>query len=343
MKFQNVVIENYGYHLPDEYLTSDQMEEMLSPLYNRLKLPQGRLELMTGIRKRGLWPSGTLPSDLSTKAINHLLSRSDFEKSDVDMLINSSVCRDFLEPSTASIIHGNIGFKESTTIFDLSNACLGMINSWVVAASMIEQGIIKRAIVVSGENSGPLLEATIKELNTNTDITRKTVKKYFANLTIGSTAVAYSICHKSLCPNGHQIIGGATMTDSSANKLCQGDGNPNSLVMETDSEELLKHGKALAKKTWESSKLHHGLNEEDIDLVIGHQVGKAHKEIVLGHLGLNDRPTYDTFTELGNTGSSALPITLALRNEEQEIAKNSNIALIGIGSGLSSIALGVKW
>ena len=343
LKFNNVVIEDYGYYLPEEYLSSAQLEEMLSPLYKRLKLPEGRLELMTGIEKRGIWANGTLPSSLSTKAIENLLNKGNVDKFEVDMLINSSVCRDFLEPSTASIIHGNIGFKNNTTIFDLSNACLGMVNAWVVIASMIEQGLIKRAIVVSGENAGPLLTATINELNTNTDITRKSLKKYFANLTIGSAAVAYSLCHCDLCPTGHQLLGGATMTDSSANKLCTGDGDPNSLVMETDSEELLKYGKSLAKKSWEESKKHHGLSENEIDLVIGHQVGKAHKEIVLKNLGLQDRPTFDTFHELGNTGSSALPITLALKNDREKIKKESNIALIGIGSGLSSISMGVKW
>jgi 3-oxoacyl-[acyl-carrier-protein] synthase-3 len=46
---------------------------------------------------------------------------------------------------------------------------------------------------------------------------------------------------------------------------------------------------------------------------------------------------------LGNTGSSALPITLMMASEQGAIEKNDKIALLGIGSGLSSIMLGVKW
>ena len=343
MKFNNVVIEDYGLYLPEEKISSEKMEELLSPIYKRLKLPQGRLELMTGIKERGVWPSGTLPSDLSANAARDLFNKGNVNKDDIDLLIHSSVCRNFLEPSTASIVHGNLELNDECTIFDLSNACLGMVNSWVVAANMIESGQIKKALIVSGENGGPLLEETIKRLNEDETITRKSIKKYFANLTIGSAAVAYVLTHKDLCPNGHKLVSGAVMTDSTANKLCQGDGDPNSLFMETDSEKLLKHGKKLAKNTWAKAKQRLDWTEKEIDLVIGHQVGKAHKEIVLGELNLNKRPTFDTFPFLGNTGSAALPVTLALKNDREGIQKGQKIVLVGIGSGLSSIVLGVEW
>lgn len=343
MKFNNVVIQSYGHYLPEEKISSQKMESLLEPIYKRLRLPEGRLELMTGISERGIWPVGTLPSDLSSNAAEDLFAKGEVKRDEIDLLIHSSVCRNFLEPSTASIIHGNLKLNPECTIFDLSNACLGMVNSWVVAANMIEQGIIKKALIVSGENGGPLLEETIKRLNSDETITRKSIKKYFANLTIGSAAVAYVLTHKDLCPNGHKIVGGAVMTDSTANKLCQGDGDPNSLFMETDSEKLLEHGKELALKTWQKASEKLNWKADDIDLVIGHQVGKAHKEIVLSKLGLHKRPTFDTFPFLGNTGSAALPVTLALKNDKEEIEKGSKIALVGIGSGLSSIVLGVEW
>ncbi len=52
MRYQHVCIESLGYTLPDEIVTSDEIEARLSPLYERLRLPQGRLELITGIRER---------------------------------------------------------------------------------------------------------------------------------------------------------------------------------------------------------------------------------------------------------------------------------------------------
>ena len=47
MRFQQVCIESLGYVLPGEILTSDALEQKLASLYSRLRLPSGRLELMT--------------------------------------------------------------------------------------------------------------------------------------------------------------------------------------------------------------------------------------------------------------------------------------------------------
>ncbi|MBC7538176.1 MAG: 3-oxoacyl-ACP synthase III [Bacteriovorax sp.] len=343
MKFSNVVIESFAYSISDEIMTSNMIEEKLAPLYQKLKLPEGRLELMTGIQSRRVWASGTRPSDLSTLAAKKLFLKSNFKKEDVDLLIHASVCRDFLEPATASVVHANLGLSRKAMIFDLSNACLGVINAIVVAGNMIENGQIKSALIVSGENGGPLLENTIRELLNNPNIDRKTIKKYIANLTIGSAATALLITHRDFAPEGHAILGGAVETDSSANHLCRGDGNTHSLVMETDSEELLKYGVILAKSTWQGLMTELSWNNNTPDLVLTHQVGTAHEKLSLESLELTHIKTYKTYPFLGNTGSSALPITLMMAHDDEKIKKGDKIALLGIGSGLSSIMLGVQW
>lgn len=343
MKFNNVVIESFAYALSDDTLSSDKIEERLAPLYQKLKLPEGRLELMTGIKERRVWPLGTRPSDLSTAAAKKLFLKSTILKEDIDLIIHASVCRDFLEPATASVVHANLGLSKKAMIFDLSNACLGVINAIVVAAAMIENNQIKSALIVSGENGGPLLENTINELLNNSSIDRKNIKKYIANLTIGSAATAILITHKSLAPDAPKILGGAVETDSSANHLCRGDGNTHSLVMETDSEELLKYGVALAKSTYQQMLSELSWTQNTPDLALTHQVGIAHEKMSLESLELTHKKTFKTYPFLGNTGSSALPITLMMADESGLIKKGDNIALLGIGSGLSSIMLGVQW
>lgn len=343
MKFSNVVIESYAYALCDEVMTSTMIEDRLAPLYQKLKLPEGRLELMTGITTRRVWPLGTRPSELSTIASEKLFLKSKIKREEVDLLIHASVCRDFLEPATASVVHANLGLSPGAMIFDLSNACLGVINAIVVAGNMIENGQIKCALIVSGENGGPLLEHTIQELLSNPTIDRKNIKKYIANLTIGSAATAILLTHKSRSPHSPQILGGAVLTDSSANHLCRGDGNTHSLVMETDSEELLKYGIALAKSTWQLMRNELSWSNDTPDLVLTHQVGVAHEKLTFESLELTHLRTYKTYPFLGNTGSSALPITLMMAAEEGKINKGERVALLGIGSGLSSIMLGVQW
>jgi acyl-CoA:acyl-CoA alkyltransferase len=349
MNFENVVIAGVEAYLPETILTSDEIESQLSVLYTGLKLPEGRLELMTGIKERRVWPNGTRPSSLSIKAAENLFQRYpqlNHVRSEIDLLIHSSVCRDFLEPSTASVVHAGLNLSPHAMIFDLSNACLGMVNSMVVAAHMIERGQIKYALIVSGENGGPLLKETIRSLNekfSRGEINRKTIKKYFANLTIGSAATAILLSHKDLFPHAPKVLGGVVQTDSSANVLCSGDGNPHQLMMETDSEQLMVKGVALAKTNWELAKKNLHWNEEDIDWVLTHQVGKAHEELTLQSLNLSHKKSHRTYPFLGNTGSSALPVTLHSLIRENLMQPGEKLALMGIGSGLTSIILGVEW
>lgn len=343
IKFKNVVLEDFSYFLPDNIMTSEAIENELQEVYQRLKLPLGRLEMMSGIKARRFWPNGTLPSDLSTAAARKILDKNSCYSQSIDLLIHASVCRDFLEPSTASVVHSNLELGPECMIFDLSNACLGMISSLYQAASLIELGAIKRALIVSGENGGPLLWETINHLKNDSSMTRKKIKKYIANLTIGSAASALLLSHRSLAPQAPQILGGAWCNDTTANKLCRGDGNPHSLMMETHSEELLHHGIALAKKTWEKTKRALDISTEDISLVIAHQVGIAHEKLTMEAMGLAHRPTHISYDHFGNTGSSAISLTLCLAQEAQKIHKNDLVLFAGIGSALASHFIGVKW
>jgi 3-oxoacyl-[acyl-carrier-protein] synthase III len=352
MKYQNTALLGLASHLPSKVVSSDDIESQLARVYGELKLPQGRLELMTGIKERRVWPRGTRPSDLATAAAEKLFHEKVIKREEVDLLIFASVCRDFLEPSSASVVHANLGLPEKAMIFDLSNACLGVINAIVVASEMIERGSIKKALIVSGENGGPLLEETIDQLHKKLDqgeLNRKSIKKYIANLTIGSAATAVFLGRADEAKENNSALAlldhAVVKTDSSANILCQGDGSPHGLMMETDSEKLMEKGVALADATWREFKKESGWLESDLGWVLTHQVGKAHEELTLRTLNCFEVPTYRTYPHYGNTGSSALPLTLErlLANPTQGPKAQDRVALMGIGSGLTSIILGLNW
>ena len=104
-----------------------------------------------------------------------------------------------MEPATASYVHRLMGLGPKTQILDISNACLGFLNALILAGSLIETGQIRRAILVAGENGAPLVDKTIELLNEG-PYDRKSIKPFFANLTIGAGAVAWSITRRDLAP-----------------------------------------------------------------------------------------------------------------------------------------------
>ena len=339
MKFNHVRLHSTGFVEPPEYLTSTDIETKLSSLYERAKLPEGRLELQTGIRRRGFWPVKTRPSTIATEAAEKCLKN--FPREKIDILIHASVCRDFLEPATAAQVHRNLRLSPHTMISDLSNACLGVLSSILMSGQMIESGAIKSALIVSGENAGPLMEETLKHLLNDPLMDRKRIKPFMASLTIGSAGVAVLLTHESLAPGAPKIIGGTTLTDSESVELCQGDGNTGGLMMETDSEALLKAGVKLARENWEKTKSLLGWSIPD--KIIPHQVGTAHRLAFLETLGLPLDRDFETFREFGNTGSAALPLTLMKADAAGFFKKGDKVALLGIGSGLTSTMLGVEW
>jgi 3-oxoacyl-[acyl-carrier-protein] synthase-3 len=348
MRYTDVCIESIAYELPKQVVTSAEIEARLSPLYDRLQLPYGRLELMSGIRERRFWDDGVNPSDAAAMAGRKALEQARIGGGEIECLINCSVSRDFLEPATASVVHERLKISPQAAIFDISNACLGMLNGMVTLGNMIALGQIKRGLLVAGENGKPLVDTTIRQLLADPTMTRKKFKDAFASLTIGSGAAAIVMTHASLSKTGHALNGGAVRTDSEQNHLCRGsadmglaaDSRPE---MSTQSEELLHRGCALAGLTWMDFKKELGWNDADVSKTFCHQVGIAHRRLLFETLKLDPAIDFPTVEFLGNMGSVSLPITMALSIEAANVKRAEKLALLGIGSGLNCMMLGVTW
>lgn len=344
MRFSHTCIESLATALPDEILSSAEIERRLAPLYERLRLPEGRLELMTGIKERRIWPEGTRPSDASAAAGRAALARSGIAADQVELFIHSAVCRDMLEPATASFAHRKIGLPPGAQIFDVSNACLGFLNALTIAAGMIESGQIRCALIVSGENSRPLVQQTLRTL-LEQPLDRNGIKPFFANLTIGSGAVGAVVCHEDLVKGRpHRLLGGTARAATVHSELCQGDNHgADSLAMQTDAEALLIAGVELARETWREFSAITGWDAVTTDRFICHQVGSTHRRKLYEALGLDLAKDFSTFETLGNTGSVALPATLSSAIESGAVGEGNKVGLLGIGSGLNCLMLALEW
>ena len=78
------------------------------------------------------------------------------------------------------------------------------------------------------------------------------------------------------------------------------------------------------------------------ELIVTHQVGKAHTQAVFKALQLDLGKNYSTFETLGNCGSASLPTTYTMACEENNECLSQKSVLLGIGSGLSSVMLSLN-
>lgn len=344
MRYQNVCLESVAYVLPDQVVSSADIETRLAPLYERLHLPEGRLELISGIRERRVCEPGVRPSALAAAAGAKALAKAGLPASAMEALLFCSVCRDFMEPASSTVVHQRLGLPDAAMNFDISNACLGLMSGVVTLANMIELGQVRSGLLVSGENSRALLEGTIHELLHNPSLTRKDIKAHFASLTIGSAGAAVVLSHRSASRTGHRLLGGASWSNTSGNALCQGDGGVlGSLQMLTDSESLLREGVAVAGKTWARAKEELGWDESTAGLYCCHQVGRTHRDQLFQALGLDSARDFSIFETTGNCGSASWPMTLAMAEEQGRPAAGGRIGLLGIGSGINCMMLGLEW
>lgn len=299
---------------------------------------------MSGIRQRRLWPDGTRPSEAAALAGKEVLANGNISPNEVDCLIFTSVCRDMMEPATAAFVHDRLGLGSRCMLFDISNACLGFLDGMVMLANMIELGQVNNGLVLSGETAESLIGSTIESLLRDHTLTRKTIKPAFASLTIGSGSMGLFMKRAEKNRGEIRLVHGSWRANTQYSNLCHGgQADRDTTLMETNSEELLHRGVETAESTWLDFSSKAGWSADDVDCFFCHQVGSAHAKMLFDKLRLDTEKNFETLEEMGNVGSVSAPITMAMAIEQGVFSKGHKGALLGIGSGINCLMLGVEW
>src|SRR5439155_10602577 len=118
----------------------------------------------------------------------------------VDALLYAGVCREQLEPATACGVAASLGVSPGAAVYDISNACLGVLNGMLDIANRIELGQIRAGLVVSCETAREINEIMIERLlaTRSMDLYRNSL----ATLTGGSGAVGVLLTDGSFAQSG---------------------------------------------------------------------------------------------------------------------------------------------
>jgi 3-oxoacyl-[acyl-carrier-protein] synthase-3 len=382
MKYNRVHLESFGYELPPVVVSTAELESRLAPIYKALKMAPGQLELLTGINERRWWEPNYPISLGAAAAAKKALAAADVSADEIDVLIYAGVCREQFEPATACAVANELKINPNASIFDLSNACLGVLNGIVEVANKIELGQAKAGLVVSAETAREINENMIDQMvrTKSVELFRESV----ATLTGGSGAVAVLVVSEELSrEKRRKLLGGVTQNAPQHNGLCRwglqsvlpaaagrvfgpgaaalvqrGVEGAGALVqkgvdfgmrhvmipfMETHAGEVLKYGVELGLRTWQSFLTKFGWRGDHFDKVICHQVGAGHREAVLKAIGVPPEKDFSTFEYLGNIGTVSLPITAAIAEEREFLKAGDRVGFLGIGSGLNCLMLGLEW
>ena len=338
MLFQHVAIAGLAHIDAPRRLSSDEINVRLKPTLDRLGIKTDVLGDIAGIHARYLWEDNVQASDVATLAGVKALADAGIDPDKVGLLVNTSVSRDYLEPSTASIVSGNLGVGEDCQNFDVANACLAFINGMDIAARMIERGEIDYALVVDGETANLVYEKSLERMAAP-DVTEQQFRDEMAALTLGCGAAAMVMSRSELTPDAPRYKGGVTKSATQWNHLCRG----NLDRMVTDTRMLLIEGLKLAQKTFVAAKVALGWAVDELDQFVIHQVSQPHTQAVVKAFGIDPKKVMTIFGEHGNIGPASVPIVLSKLKELGRLKKGDRIALLGIGSGLNCSMAEVEW
>ncbi len=338
MRFSRVSIASVAAIDAPHRVSSSALEERLAPLFRRLSMPNGIIASLSGILERRFWDEGVVPSDVAAQAGEEALRRANVARERIGAVISTSVCRDFIEPSVACLVHRNLGLPSECLNFDLGNACLGFVNGMDLVANLIERGDIEFGLVVDGEGSRHAVGATIDKLNSVGDA--RAFADNFATLTLGSGAAAMVLGRSDLVGEaGHRYTGSVSLAATEHNQLCRGqiDG------MITDGQKLLVAGVELAQRTFARACEVFGWTPAALGEVVIHQVSRHHTERLAGALGIDLSKIHAIYPQHGNVGPASVPMVLAKAEEAGRLTRGERVALMGIGSGLNCAMAEIVW
>ena len=333
-RFSNTAILSVAAVDAPEVVTSDDFDARLAGTYERTGMRPGLLQDVAGVQERRWWPEGVSFVDAAVMAGRQALEESGVPADRIGLLIDTSVCKEYLEPSAAVSVHHALGLPSACLNFDLANACLGFVNGMQIAAMMIDAGQIDYALVVDGEGSRVPQERTLARLS-GEEATAVDVYDNFATLTLGSGGAAMVLGRADAHPDGHRLVGGVARAATQHHTLCVGDLDS----MRTDTRALLEAGLAHSEDTWKEAQ--HEFDWSDMDCYVIHQISLVHTAAMCARLGIDAGRAPLTFPTRGNIGPASVPFTLALQQES--LSKGDKVLCMGIGSGINASCLEIAW
>lgn len=290
----------------------------------------------TGIERRRVSDKSVCSSDLCVASAEKLLSDLGWAREDVDAIVFVTQTPDYVLPATSNIIQDRLGLKEGCFALDISLGCSGWVYAFNVLAALMQNGSIKRGLVLAGDTilkfCSPQDKSTYPLFG---DAGTVTALEYDEN------ATPIRFCMNSDGRGCEAIIirdGGyrnVATTDSFAD-VQQGDGIVrNRTNLELDGMSVFSFGISKAPQVVKQLSEKYDVNLEEVDLFTFHQANKFMNEKIRKKLKLEPEKVPYSLRDFGNTSCSSIPLTLVTQCCERLRTESVKHIACGFGVGLS--------
>lgn len=331
-------IISVGYALPQKEVKTKDIERELG-LKERLGIPYGLLERLTGCQAHREAPPETNASDLATEASRQALDRAQLSARDIDLVIFCACCHDVPEPATANIVQEKLG-ADRAHVFDIKNACNAFLNGIDIADSLIACGKATTALIATGEVTSKFVDKNIKK--------RDDLQLKGAGLTLGDGGGAVILQKNDTAEHG--LVSTRFKSDGRYWRLAVvGEGgtmyprDPSRGYFWSDSEKIITLAFEKIPDVMRQVMKDAGWGPNDVDLVIPHQVTVKIIKDIMDDVTIPFERAIITVDRFGNTAASTIPIAMATAIETKRLRSGMRVLLVGGAAGFSVGVIGMIW
>jgi 3-oxoacyl-(acyl-carrier-protein) synthase III len=328
-----------GHALPERIVSSAEVEELITRRSNGFVMPQGMIELISGVKERRYADAGVTSSDLAAAAGRAALEDADADPLSVDLLIFASASHDISEPATAAIVQDKIGCRGATFV-DVKNACNSFLNGLDFASAVIATGRARRVLVTSGEMLSPTINWSVRNI---ADLQRK-----FAAFTLGDAGGAFLL--EACDDETRGLLPGTFVSDGRhwrlstvmyGGTLMRADNSR--CYFECDSAELQNLALKFLPELLGALPSRVGWTAPDLAYVVPHQVSRGVVTELCAALGFPERRCLVILDRYGNTAAASIPLAVSLAAGRGLIRRSDKLLFICGAAGFTAGVLPVVW
>ncbi len=317
-----------GKYVPEFVLTNKMLETMV-------ETNDEWITSRTGIKERRiLKEKGKGTSFMAIKAAEDLISKTNLNPKEIDLVIVATATPDMQAASTSAFVASEIGATEAFS-FDIDSACSSFLFGMSVVSGFIESEKYKKILLIGADKNSSMI-----------DYTDRATCIIFGD---GAGAVLFEPNNEGLGlqdeylrtdGNGREFL--KVLKGGSSFPLKKGESYGDyDCYVHQEGRTVFKNAVFNMADVSEIVMERNKLSNEDVTWLVPHQANKRIIEATARRMSLEMDKVMMNIHKYGNTTSATLP--LLLNDYENQLHKGDTIIFAAFGGGFSWGAIYFKW
>lgn len=326
----DIGIEGIEYCLGQNSISNAKLQEE-NPSWDMSKTLE-----RSGVKSRPIASPGTTALDLAYEAASQLLSKLDYDSSEIDTLIFCTQTPDYILPPNSSLLHDRLNLANDVMAFDISHACSGFIYGLGIARSLIASGTSKKVLLITADTYSRLIHPADRSIRplfgdgaAATIVASENLVMKIKDMSFGTAGkkadrfVVESGGARNNVPDDENIVPDRSGRIRSSKHISM------------DGLGLLSYfNNVIPISVLEILKKNHKTTS-DISLFVFHQASRLALEGIARSLKIPKEKMIIDMEETGNLVSSSIPVLLSRLLKRGSLTPGAPVVLCGFGVGLS--------